>query len=200
MPYFLNGWTRAGLGGHDVVVFYLCSQVVEKRFVMGRQRAEENEALLDRLAALGVPAEHIFIVGHSGGASSALLTSERAPEKFNAAIVSAPGYGYAWMEAEGDSYLWMDTEYDKWRRRLANAPDMQALVYVYDGDIISPPKDALFLRDHPGVEVVVIPPVDETGALCTDDEQPHFYWWTSCFRNQHEKTVEDYIVSRLSRS
>jgi len=200
MPQFLKTWGSTGIAGHDVAVFYLCSQVVEKRFAMGRQRSQENEALLDRLAALGVPAEHIFVVGHSGGASTALFTAERAPQKFNAAIVSAPGYGFAWMEAEGESYLWMDAEYDKWRRILANADDMHALVYVFDGDIYAPPDDALFLRDQPGVEVVEIHAPGTSGVLCADEPEPHFYWWSACFRNEQEPLVERYVEERLGLS
>lgn len=198
MPRFIRNWGSTGLGGHDVAVFYLCSQVVEKRYVMGRQRAEENEALLDRLAALGVPPEHIFVMGHSGGASTALLTAERAPEKFNAAIVSAPGYGYAYMDAEGESYPWMDVEYDKWRSRLERAENMTALVYVFDGDIYAPPKDALFLRDQPGVEVIEIHAPGETSVLCADEPEPHFYWWSTCFRNEQEKLLKNYIEERIA--
>lgn len=197
MPRFIQNWGSTGIAGHDVAVFYLCSQVVEKHFVMGRQRSEENDALLDRLAALGVPPEHIFVLGHSGGASTALLTAERAAQKFNAAIVSAPGDGFAWLDAEGESAPWMDLEYDKWRGRLARAENMNALVYVYDGDIYAPPKDALFLRDQPGVEVIEIHAPDDTGILCKDEPEPHFYWWSSCFRNEQEKVVEHYIEQRL---
>ena len=197
MPRFIQTWGSNGIAGHDVAVFYLCSQVVEKRYTMGRQRAEENEALLDRLATLGVPPEHIFIFGHSGGASTALMTAERASQKFNAAIVSAPGYGFAWLDAQGESYPWMDVEYDKWRGRLAGAENMNALVYVFDGDIYAPPKDALFLRDHPGVEVVEIHASDDSGILCKDEPDPHFYWWSACFRNEQKDIVEHYIEERL---
>ena len=197
MPSFIRNWGTTGIGGHDVAIFYLCSQVVEKRFVMGRQRAEENEDLLDRLAVLGVPSDHIFVLGHSGGASTALLTAERAAEKFNAAIVSAPGYGFAYLEAQGESDTFFDVEYDKWRGRLARAEIMNALVYVYDGDIYAPPKDALFLRDHPGVEVVQIHAPDDTGILCEDEVEPHFYWWSACFKSDQKKKVESYIEDRI---
>lgn len=197
MPRFVRHWGEQGIDGLDVTVFYLCTQVTEKRFVLGRQRSEENEALLDRLAARGVPAEHIFVFGHSGGASAALLTAERAQEKFNAAVVSAPGYGFAYLEAEGESANWLDLEYDKWRSRLANADDMQALVYVYEGDIITPPAQALFLRDHAGVRMVQIEAPSDDGMLCKDEPEPHFYWWSACFKRHQVDVVEDYIMERL---
>ncbi len=197
MPSFVRRWGEYGIDGRDVTVFYLCTQVTEKRFVLGRQRSEENEALLDRLAVLGVPRQHIFVFGHSGGASAALLTAERAQEKFNAAVVSAPGYGFAYLEAEGESANWLDLEYDKWRSRLATADDMQALVYVYEGDIITPPAQALFLRDHPGVRMIQIQAPNDDGVLCKDEPEPHFYWWSACFKRDQVDVVEAYIIERL---
>ena len=95
MPGFLKYWSRKGLCGHPVVVFYLCTQEVEDRFVMGKARSQENEVVLDRLIAAGVPPRNIFVFGHSGGASTALLTAERAPAKVNSADGRAPGYGFA---------------------------------------------------------------------------------------------------------
>lgn len=197
MPSFLKRWSRNGLEGHGVVVFYLCTQEVEDRFVMGKARSQENEAVLDRLLAAGVPPRNIFLFGHSGGASTSLLTGERAPGKFNSAIVSAPGYGFAWLEAEGESYAWMPVEYDKWRRRLDGADDLSALAFVYEGDIYAPPGDALFLGNKPGVEVVVIRDADGDGRLCSDEPEPHFYWWSSCFRRGELKDVEAFVLDRL---
>lgn len=197
MPGFLSRWTEKGMGGHEVVVFYLCTEKAENRFVMGKARSQENAAVLDQLLAAGVPREHIFIFGHSGGASATLLTAERAPEKFNAAVVSAPGYGFAYLDAQGENYFWMPREYDKWRSRLAGARDMSALVFLYEGDIYAPPGEALFLAGLPEVEVILVR--DETGAgrLCIDEPEPHFYWWSACFRRGELQAVEAFVLDRL---
>ena len=197
MPGFLKRWSRKGLEGRAVVVLYLCTQEVEDRFVMGKARSQENEAVLDRLIAAGVPPRNIFLFGHSGGASTSLLTAERASAKFNSAVVSAPGYGYAWLDAEGESYAWMPVEYDKWRSRLEGARDMSALVYVYEGDIYAPPGDALFLANKPQVDVVTVRDAEGDGRLCADEPEPHFYWWSSCFRRSELKDVEAYVLDRL---
>lgn len=197
MPGFLMRWTKKGLGGHEVVVFYLCTQEVEDRFVMGKARSQENEVVLDRLLAAGVPRDHIFIFGHSGGASAALLTAERAPAKFNSAVVSAPGYGFAYLEAEGEDYSWMPREYDKWRSRLAGARDMSALVFLYEGDIYAPPGDAAFLAALPEVTVDTVLDSEGQGRLCIDEAEPHFYWWSSCFRRRELSVVEAFVLDRL---
>ncbi|MDA0218110.1 MAG: hypothetical protein O3B22_00760 [Proteobacteria bacterium] len=197
MPGFLKYWSRKGLGGHPVVVFYLCTQEVEDRFVMGKARSQENEVVLDRLIAAGVPPRNIFVFGHSGGASTALLTAERAPAKFNSAVVSAPGYGFAWLEEEGGDYAWMEVEYDKWRGRLERARDMSALAFVFEGDIYAPPGDALFLGAKEGVAVVTVRDTEGNGILCRDEPEPHFYWWSSCFNRIERKDVEAFVLERL---
>lgn len=197
MPAFLKGWSRQGLGDRQVAVLYLCTQEVEDRFVMGKARSQENEALLDRLIAAGVPPRDIFLFGHSGGASTSLLAAERAPTKFNSAIVSGPGYGFAWLETEGESYAWMPVEYDKWRRRLDGADDMSAMVFLYEGDIYAPPGDALFLANHPDVTVVTVRDEDGDGKLCRDEPEPHFYWWSFCFRRDQLGQVEAFVLDRL---
>ncbi len=92
----------------------------------------------------------------------------------------------------------MDVEYDKWRGRLAGADDMTALVYVYDGDIYAPPKDALFLRDHPKVDVIQIHAPDGANVLCKDQAQPHFYWWSACFKSEQVDVIESYIQDKLN--
>ena len=199
MPGFVRDLGSSSISGYEIAVFYLCSQVNEKRgAIMGQGRSEENEALLDRLAVLGVPSEHIFVFGHSGGASTALVMAERASHKFNAAVVSAPGDGFAWYEQEGYPSSMLSAEYDRWRGRLAGAEDMNALVFVYDGDIYAPPDEALFLRDLPEVDVIHIRANSDTGAVCDDEPEPHFYWWSSCFENEQTKTIEDYMAERIA--
>lgn len=199
MPSFLKRWTDRGLDGHRVVVFYLCTQEHEDWAVMGKARSIENVAALNRLIAAGVDPRNIFLFGHSGGASTSLLVAERAPKLFNSAVVSAPGYGYAWLDAEGESYMWMDVEYDKWRSRLAGAEDMSALVYLFETDTWAPPADAKFLGTLPEVEVVIVPDREpDKPGLCVDEPEPHFYWWSACFRRTELADVEAFVLDRLA--
>ena len=201
MPKAFRDWRTSGPGEHDTVVFYLCTEIVESTFnVAGQERSKEIEALLDRLIAEGVPSTNIFVLGHSSGASAALQTAGRVPEKLNAAVVAAPGYGYAYLEEDeltDADQLFLNNLYGKWRARLAGYGDMTALVFLYVGDVYTPPEDALFLDDYPGVETVLIDKSVETDALCADGTQAHFYWWSSCFRNDGKSTVEDYISTRF---
>lgn len=199
MPGFLKSWAQRGLDGHRVVVLYLCSQKVENRAVMGKARSIENVAVLDRLIAAGVAPRNIFLFGHSGGASTSLLVAARAPETFNSAVVSAPGYGYAWLDAEGESHLWMAVEYDKWRSGLSRARDMSALVFLFEGDTWAPPGDAQFLAALPDVEVITVRDVEpEKPGLCVDEPEAHFYWWSACFRTVELAAVEAFMLDRLA--
>ena len=117
MPKSVRDWGTSGIGERDVVVFYLCTQVVESTFLItGQERSEENEALLDRLIEQGVPPMNIFVFGHSSGASAVLQTAGRVPEKLYAAVVAAPGYGYAYLEEDdltAADQLFLNNLYDK---------------------------------------------------------------------------------------
>jgi len=198
MPTFIKTWGYAGIDGRNVVIFYLCSQEAEDRNAMGKARSIENEAILDRLLAAGVPAQNIFVIGHSGGASTALLTAERASEKFNSVIVSAPGYGFAWLEAEGEGSNFLDIEYSKWKTELAGVDDMSGYVLLYEGDTWAPPSDASFLSRHPQVVVETVRDADGDGFLCPGEDEPHFYWWTGCFRANYLADVEAFVIDRLN--
>lgn len=198
MPDFLQFWAYRGIAEHNVVVFYLCTQEVEDRAAIGKARSIENEGVLDRLLAAGIPRQNIFVVGHSGGASTALLTAERAPEKFNSAIASAPGYGFAWLEAEGEGSNYLDIEYSKWRTELVTADDMSAFVFAYEGDLYSPPHQATFLRSLPKVEFVTIHDENGDGELCRGLDEPHFFWWTQCFVDQNLGDLETFVIDRLN--
>ncbi len=202
MPKSFRDWGTSGMGERDVVVFYLCTQIVESTFnIAGQERSKEIEDLLDRLIERGVLPGNIFVLGHSSGASATLQTAGRVPEKLNAAVVAAPGYGYAYLEEDdltAADRLFLNDLYDKWRARLAGYDDMTALVFLFVGDAYTPPEDALFLDDYSGVELLLINKSGETGALCADGTQPHFYWWSSCFRNDAKSTVEDYISQRFA--
>jgi hypothetical protein len=204
-PKFVRDWAETGLAGREAVVFYLCSTIVEKPTeVLGEARAEENDRLLDGLIAHGIPPGHIFLVGHSSGASAALITAGRSPDKLNAAVVAAPGYGYAYLEAEeertADDLAILRQVNATWRAALSGFPDMTALIYLFQGDELTPPKDAIFLGDYPGVELVFVAPPGGSDELCPDGPEPHFYWWSACFREDGKQEIEAYIAERLAQT
>jgi hypothetical protein len=58
----------------------------------------------------------------------------------------------------------------------------------------------MFLADLPGIELIVVGAADATDALCPGGPQAHFYWWSSCFREDGKKAIEAYIVDRLDRA
>ena len=197
MPGFLKRWANLGVAGRDAVVFYLCTQEYENHAAMGKSRSIENEAVLERLAAAGVPRRNIFLIGHSGGASAVLMTGARAPGAFNSVIASGPGYGFAWLEAQGEDSPYLDAEYSKWKTALTSPSDLSAYVLLYEGDIYSPPGDAAFLAQYEGAIVEVVRDDDGDGRLCRNDPEPHFFWWSRCFSRDYRGGLEGYVVDRL---
>ena len=134
-------------GSFEYALYYLCSAVTGGENLLQRRSTEILEAV-DIFRAAGVPANHIFLVGHSGGASSALVAAARAPEKVNAVIASAPGYGYAYLGAGGDVFLQIKDIKQRWQEDLAVNGQLDALVFAYADDRISPPADMAFFSTN----------------------------------------------------
>jgi len=177
------------------VVYYLCSRETGLGARSGAKgqiwynRGIEIAHLLDRLSAYGVPRENIFLAGHSGGASAVLSAAADHPEKFNAFIVSAPGYGYAHSGYTRQHPL-LSKRYHQWKDHITSGEKMDGIVFGYLGDQISPIADMDFLADIPGVEFIEVQP-----EFCQPIE-PHMFVGTDCFDRKYRKHIEAFIQNR----
>ncbi len=212
---FNHGTTQAGLGQvcepvehvpdpirhapihlKDTISYYFCSNEVgsNSRASTSRQtfikRGAEISRLLDRFLAHGVPADRIMLAGQSGGASAILSTSVIAPEKFNAFIAVAPGYGYAYLNRSIHDPV-LSKRYQAWKSHYLSVNRHNGLVYGFGNDEYAPIKDMAFLRDVSGIELTEV-----RNASCRG-ENPHFYFYTSCFSKHHLRSFYEYIAGKL---
>jgi pimeloyl-ACP methyl ester carboxylesterase len=140
-----NGWTLQ----------YLCSAATDNG-VDGSytyKRAEEILAAVAAQRARGLPAQRIFLLGHSAGAWSSLMAARKDPSGFNAIVAFAPAFAGPRHE---------EAQYPKWRRELApqqtaylrQAKRIDALIFAYSDDDFDRPSELAPLESIPGVRVL----------------------------------------------
>lgn len=181
------------------VIYYFCSEVTSFGTRVGRSgqnwylRGQEIEQLLDKLIAYGVPPKQIFLAGHSGGASATLAVAARAPDKFNAFIASAPGYGYAHTGLSAQNPR-LSKFYSLWKDYLTAVDRLDGMVFGYDGDTISPVAEMAFLADRPGVTFVDVPM-----SVCSY-AHPHADFYLPCFENLYYGLIKTYLRERTGEA
>lgn len=171
-------------------VHYLCSTATDEG-VHGSytyKRAREIERVVDAYRARGVPASHIFLVGHSAGGWSSLIAARRFGHKFNAVIAFAPAF--AGPRHETAKYPWWRNELrPRQIRDILQAGRMHALVFAYPDDAFNRPRELAFLTRLQGVRLV---------AFDRCAERHHGTTYSACFARAAAPTIVDYIRARLA--
>jgi len=173
-----NGWT----------VFYLCSAATDdgEAGSYTYKRADEILAAVAAQRARGVPAQRIFLMGHSAGGWSSLMAARKDATSFNATVAFAPAFAGPRHE---------EAQYPKWRRELApaqtaylrQAKRIEALIFAYSDDDFDRPSELAPLESIPGVRVLAF-------DAC---QRGHGTTYTDCFREGAKIEIEDYIKTRL---
>jgi pimeloyl-ACP methyl ester carboxylesterase len=171
-------------------VHYLCSRAIDggDQGSYTYKRAREIERVVDAYRAKGVPAAHIFLVGHSAGGWSSLIAARRFGAKFNAVIAFAPAF--AGPRHEARQYPW-------WRGKIRprqvtdilQARRLRALVFAYPDDAFNRPRELAFLKRLPGVDLVTFDRCPERG---------HGTTYSDCFAREAAPRIERYIRARLA--
>lgn len=179
----------------DIIAYYLCSQqsggnsgdsIVNQ---VHYKRGIEIAKLSEKFQELGIQKDNIFLMGHSGGASSSLMAATRTPEEFNSYIVTAPGYGYAYLGGSAQA-LNYNTLYHNWKNIIQKGTKSKGIVYAFPGDKYSPPEDINFMENMPNVNYRVLS--DKKDTSC-EIEEVHSYPWTKCFALSETPFILSYI-------
>ncbi len=174
----INGWT----------IHYICSAATDEN-VAGSytyKRADEILAVVASYRARGVPARHIFLLGHSAGGWSSLMAARKDHSDFNAVVAFAPAFA-------GPRYE--EAQYPKWRRELApqqiaylkEAKHIEALIFAYSDDDFDRPSELAPLESVPGLRILAF-------DAC---HQGHGTTYSDCFRKGAKVEIEYYIKTRL---
>ena len=167
---------------------YLCSEATDAgvRGSYTYKRADEILAAVAAHRARGVPASHIFVLGHSAGGWSSLMAARKDASGFNAIVAFAPAFA-------GPRYE--EAQYPKWRRQLApaqtaylkQAKRIDALIFAYSDDDFDRPSELAPLETVPGIRIVAF-------DAC---HKGHGTTYSECFREGAKVEIEDYIKQRL---
>ena len=173
---------------HGWTVHYLCSIATDdgEAGSYTYKRADEILAAVAAHRARGVPAQRIFLLGHSAGGWSSLMAARKDHSSFNAVIAFAPAFA-------GPRYE--EAQYPKWRRELApaqtaylrEAKRIEALIFAYSDDDFDRPSELEPLQSIPGLRVLAF-------DAC---QRGHGTTYSECFREGAKVEIEDYIKSRL---
>lgn len=169
-------------------VQYLCSAAIDDG-VDGSytyKRADEILAAVAALRAKGVPAQRIFLLGHSAGGWSSLMAARKDARGFNAIVAFAPAFAGPRHE---------EAQFPKWRRELApqqtaylrQARRIDALIIAYSDDDFDRPSELRPLESIPGVRLFAF-------DACA---KGHGTTYSECFREGARVEIEDYIKTRL---
>lgn len=170
-------------------IYYLCSAATDGNEAGSYtyKRADEILAAVARYRARGVPAQRIFLVGHSAGGWASLMAARKDHSGFNAIVAFAPAF--AGPRHEAAKYPW-------WRGRLApeqiaylrEAPRIRALVFAYSDDEFDRPADLAPLAAIPELRILAF-------DACREG---HGTTYGECFRTGARVEIEHYIKTRLA--
>lgn len=140
------------LHSDQIFVYYHCSTAVDRPLLPRMagnwifRRANELSAVIDELHAAGIPAENIYLAGHSAGGWSALMTTREFSDRFNGVIAFAPAF--SGRRSEEDRYpRWRQEIRPRHIEYMLQAERIRALVFAYEDDPFNRPQDLAFLTD-----------------------------------------------------
>jgi pimeloyl-ACP methyl ester carboxylesterase len=187
--------------GLDVVVYGYCTPA--KTGSYGPRSGTGEPKIMRRVANIedlvrsfqgsGVPAAHIFLVGHSAGGWASLLVARRGNVDVNGVIAFAPAFA---GKKSGRKPGWQ-VLHDNQVRFLAEAQEINALVYAFDSDPFNSPRDLEFLRGIPGVRFVRLSGQEIEADPCGPFDGHHTPF-RDCFTRTQEKVILAYIAERLT--
>lgn len=156
------------------------------------RRADELEALLQHIAARGLPPERIFVMGQSAGAWAGLLVQRRGTARHAGLVAFAPAFA---GRHASRSAAWM-IERARQSAHIRTARRLEALVYGFEEDSFEPVRMMGWLKAMPGVEYVALSGHAIDGVPC-DGGAPHATVFRDCFRDTQKQRILDYLSRRL---
>lgn len=200
VPQVVRNLDGRQVAGKQVIVYAFCtpSRVGEYRHESRTgepkvvKRARDIENLVDKFTAAGLPSRNIFLVGHSAGAWASFLVSRRGNVDVNAVIGFAPAFaGPSATRSSG----WWDL-HRKQSALLRTSPQLDALVFAFEGDPYSEVSELGSVFSASGVEFAPVPRVTGGGGDCARMTS-HNGAFTKCFEEIAGRRISTFIEHRL---
>lgn len=137
------------LKNRETLVYPLCSTSIESPAISsaGKQvylRKIEINYAIDAFLARGIKPQNLFLAGHSNGGWTSLMMMKDVNQRFNGVIAYAPAFAGKRSEVSFAPW-WRNTVRPKQIKDMLRAPNMDALVFAYEGDAYNRPEDLQFL-------------------------------------------------------
>ena len=199
-PAVVAGLSDREVAGRRIVVYGYCTpakvgayrhqdRAGEPKVI---KRTKDIEGLVRDFQAVGVPARHLFVIGHSAGGWASLLVLRRANVAVNAAIAFAPAFAGR-RAGRAPGWQWL---HDQQVGYLDGASRLDALVFAFDGDAFNRPRDLAFLAGITGVTFVPLSSTVIDGVPCTG-RSAHRTSFATCFAETQTQRILRFIRNRL---
>ncbi|MEL6233630.1 MAG: hypothetical protein AAFR46_04415 [Pseudomonadota bacterium] len=175
-----------------VHIYFLCSQVAVRARMqdLGRYiylRMEEVDATIRALTALGVPADQIYLAGHSAGGWTALMMAKEWGGRIGGIIAFAPAF--AGRRDREDTREWLTEAQPRLIDDMKTAERMRALVYAYTDDAFNRPQELAFLTERWPDGVALI-------AYGCDPEADHGSHMNDCQAERTRAQIRRFVLGQ----
>lgn len=202
-PRIVRNLAGDRVAGRRLAVFAFCTATKTGRFrndgsggppkVAGRR--DDIKRLVAALRQAGVPADQLFLMGHSAGGFASLLVERDAPDTQNAVIAFAPAFA---GPRDGRSPAWSALR-RRYVAHLQQGREIDALVFAFEDDAYNRPQDLAFLQTVPGVRLRDLSSRSIAGVSCGLGA-PHRTVFLDCFGQTQEGAIHAYLAERLGAS
>lgn len=175
----------------QTLLLYICSNAVDRNteqpysgeYVFGR--VQEFTEIVNAVKAAGVPAQNIYLSGHSAGGWSALMTAaELGPDNIAGVIAFAPAFAGT-RQTQQKYSRWKKVRTSQQQTMISQQP-IHALVFVWDDDTFETPSSLKFLQD-------TFPTTVELKS--SNCQKGHITTFNDCQSTQHEHQIRIFLNS-----
>ncbi|MCH4248061.1 MAG: hypothetical protein LKF82_09540 [Acinetobacter populi] len=176
---------------HQTLLFYICSNAVDRNaeerysgeYIFGR--VKEFTEIVNALKAAGVPAQNIYLSGHSAGGWAALMTAaELGPDNIAGVIAFAPAFAGT-RQVQQQFSRWKTVREAQQHTMISQQP-IHALVFAWDDDAFEIPSSLKFLQD-------TFPTTVELKS--SNCQKGHITTFNDCQSTQHEHQIRIFLNS-----
>ena len=153
-----------------------------------RNRTGDLLSLASEYRKAGFASGQIIFTGHSTGGYASLLAQRDNSDTVAKVIAFGPAFaGKRTSRSPGES-----SAHNLFKEQIADAPNMNALVYVYEGDVYNRLEDLQIWKSNSGIEMIAFYGREIDGVAC-GIPYAHHRVFDGCFRETQTQKLLEFI-------